>query len=136
MFFYNKERNYPLVTKKIIVGQKFDIILLDWFEMDKETRMAILEYTVDSKDEKPNASQECTAAIIIPRDTDGKLRLDNCRLHISTIGRIDPSNISGFINKYLGGNTDKLENPITLSGADKVAILCSVVPMVDMRGVV
>lgn len=135
MFFHGKEQDYQIVIKKTIVKQNYNIILLDWFNMYKETREAILEYAISEADKRPKASSKCTAAVIIPRN-DGKLDFNNCRLHISTIGRIDPSDISGFINKYMGGNANRLENLVTLSGCEKVMILCMMLPSLDMRGVV
>ena len=64
------------------------------------------------------------------------LDLNKVYLHISTIGRIEPSDIIGFITGYLHGNVDELENSITLSGREKVEILCSLIPTKDLRGVI
>lgn len=135
MLLGNKGTNYPIVIRKIITEDFFNIILLDWFAMNKETREAIVLYCKDDDDGKITATQQCTAVVIIPRENTG-LQLNSCRLHISTIGNIDPSDITGFITECLQGDVDRLENPVTLSGCEKVEILCSMIPVIDMRGVV
>lgn len=134
MLLGNKETNYSIVLKKTITCGSFDMILLDWFAMNEKTRKAIISYCGNNDDESM-ATQRCTAAIIIPRENSG-LRLNNCRLHISTIGNIDPSDISGFITEQLQGDATRLENPVTLTGREKIEILGSLIPTIDMREVI
>lgn len=134
MLLNNSNTNHSVVFGKTIIGQAFDIILLDWLAMCNETRKAIIEYA-GYDDIEATALQDCTAAIIIPRRK-GTLDLNKVYLHISTIGRIEPSDITSFITEYLHGNVDELENPVTLSGREKIEILCSLIPTKDLRGVI
>jgi hypothetical protein len=136
MLFNNSNTNYPIVINKVIpAGYDFDIALLDWFAMCKETREAIIAYAGYNEDVECLASQECSVAIIVPR-RQFVLDLNNVYLHISTIGRIDPNDINSYIIKCLNGNIETLENPVTLSAMEKIEILCSQIQSKDMRGVI
>ena len=136
MLFNNGNTNHSIVISEVIpAGYDFDIALLDWFAMSKETREAIIAYAGYNEDVECLASQECSVAIIIPR-RQFVLDLNNVYLHISTIGRIDPSDIIGFIKGCLNGDIELLENPVTLSAMEKIEILCFQIQSKDMRGVI
>lgn len=130
-----KFTDFSGLISRVIYDDVFLLAIIDWNGIDNDNKVAILNSMGFEEFSDVTAKQKCSMAIIVPV-ANGGLDLDNCRLHISTIGRLPDTSIHEDVKEYLTQEEIKSENIVELSTQEKIAILKDLIPSIDMREVI